>query len=225
MPDYRKPAQFKRVMPGMLKVATDGVPWRPNTRTNDTPFKSVQKWKRAMNGAAGQAADFLSPQERGTALQEVHNFRVHFNRGNPNFIQQAEDLPFPNTEDFARGFPTLATGLRRSRGQAPSANPSNSSRHSGALNQGQPPAAPLPRPSSEEVVARQQDVEAIYGAIRTACTAKIDLQKAIQNANEEAPSSSTSNSLGQLHHRQQDIYGVSQPAFARQLAARGMRSF
>ncbi|GAA6024814.1 hypothetical protein JCM10207_009290 [Rhodosporidiobolus poonsookiae] len=36
---------------------------------------------------------------------------------------------------------------------------------------------------------------------------------------------STSRSLGQLHHRQQRIYGVSQPAFARQLAARGMRSF
>ncbi|GAA6022406.1 hypothetical protein JCM10207_004756 [Rhodosporidiobolus poonsookiae] len=32
-------------------------------------------------------------------------------------------------------------------------------------------------------------------------------------------------SLGQLTRRQQDIYGISQPAFARQLAARGMRSF
>ncbi|GAA6022878.1 hypothetical protein JCM10207_001431 [Rhodosporidiobolus poonsookiae] len=36
---------------------------------------------------------------------------------------------------------------------------------------------------------------------------------------------STSYSLGQLHRRQQVIYGVSQAAFARRLAARGMRSF
>ncbi|GAA6022826.1 hypothetical protein JCM10207_001416 [Rhodosporidiobolus poonsookiae] len=32
-------------------------------------------------------------------------------------------------------------------------------------------------------------------------------------------------SLGQLHHRQRRIYGVSQAEFAQQLAARGMRSF
>ncbi|GAA6022823.1 hypothetical protein JCM10207_001415, partial [Rhodosporidiobolus poonsookiae] len=42
------------------------------------------------------------------------------------------------------------------------------------------------------------------------------------------PSSSlpgSANSLGQLHHRQRRIYNVSQANFARQLAARGMRSF
>ncbi|GAA6007284.1 hypothetical protein JCM10207_001570 [Rhodosporidiobolus poonsookiae] len=55
----------------------------------------------------------------------------------------------------------------------------------------------------------------------------ISIHDAIRKANKAADSrrSNTAHSLGQLRHRQQRIYGISQPAFASRLAARGMRSF
>ncbi|GAA6007286.1 hypothetical protein JCM10207_001571 [Rhodosporidiobolus poonsookiae] len=66
-------------------------------------------------------------------------------------------------------------------------------------------------------------------AIKPNSSWMVNVHAAISAANHDAAGytghANTAHSLGQLHRRQQRIYGVSQTSFARQLAAQGMRSF
>ncbi|GAA6024805.1 hypothetical protein JCM10207_009286 [Rhodosporidiobolus poonsookiae] len=225
-----------------------GLSWDPNVlHAGTTARQSVLTWQREMRNEAIPVRGFLPREEKSKILEEVLRFGQELGTGKR--FARPEDLPSPEHHPFIfkQYFPILAAavliqglvahipGDHRQLNRIWHINDLLSEIRTACGTAGGPTYQRFFQHMGKRLLVKASGWLRIdYEAVTAQLAAMV---AAIRQKDTEILGSSilqdhtlymaiyTYGSLGQLHHRQQVIYGVSQPAFARQLAARGMRSF